>query len=194
MQESSQTEFYKTTYDSLYDIGYHQDPDYTHSFHLVEWLRASVDFETVVDVGCSQGAAIALLQKRGKYAVGLDPSLVAINKANAQGRPAFRGVAQDMPFPDNYADVVMSTDVMEHLRREDVDAAISECFRVAKSFIAMKIASYMESGGWGQKVGVPNLHLTIQPIEWWKAKFLSRGGELIYDVKDTFVLKLDDNS
>jgi 2-polyprenyl-3-methyl-5-hydroxy-6-metoxy-1,4-benzoquinol methylase len=190
MEGLSQTEFYQTVYDSLYKIGYHSRPEYSHAYGVIEYMIAELDFVTVIDLGASIGAAVNHLNMRGKEALGLETSLVAVNRASDLGRPVMWGEATRIPFADNSIDVVMSTDVMEHLKPEDVEQCISECHRVAKSFICMKISSEDEQAGWGKKVGVENLHLTVQPISWWIEQFLKPGGEVIYHEGDTFCLKL----
>jgi ubiquinone/menaquinone biosynthesis C-methylase UbiE len=151
-----------------------------------------LEFETIIDVGASTGAAVKRLINEGKNAMGIEPSLEAVNIADTYGRPILWGEANRIPFPNKHVDIVMSTDVFEHLEREDIDGAIAECFRVARKYIAMKIASFSESGGWGELVGVADLHLTQEPIEWWMERFLSHGGKTKYYFEDTFVLDIQE--
>ena len=188
IQDVNQTDFYSTVYNKLYAIGYHADPHYSHSYGLIEYLVRNCDFETILDVGASTGAAVERLKFFDKSALGLEVSFEAATRANHYGRSVLWGCATHIPFINRYCDVVMSTDTMEHIRPQDVDKVISEICRVAKKYIAMKICSMDEAAGWGQKVGVPNLHLTVKPIEWWIDKFLSHGGDLKFHNKDTFVI------
>lgn len=190
MKEPSRMESYSKVYDDLYKKGYHANPNYSHSYGLIELLCRNVMFDSVLDVGASVGAAVAEINRRGKVAVGVEASLVAVDKAKRLGRPVLWGEATKLPLPTNDVDVVMSTDVFEHLKPEDVDQAIAECHRVASKYIAMKIATKPEAGGWGKKVGVDDLHLTVRPIEWWKEKFLRLGDEIIYESNDIFVINL----
>lgn len=190
MSESIQNEFYERVYNNLYQIGYHADPNYSHSYPLIEWLLENVEFESIVDVGASTGAAVKELTDKGKAALGLEVSMEAVELAHKYGRSVIQGMAQKMPFPTNFCDVVMSTDVMEHLAPEHVADAISECHRVARLCIAMKIASFKEMGSWGDMVGVSDLHLTVKPIHWWIEQFLQFGGELIFHQGDVFIINL----
>ena len=193
MKEQSQMQSYSKTYDELYSLGYHSDPDYSHSYGVIELMFRELEFDTVLDVGASVGAAVSAINARGKQALGLEASLVAVNKAkqiDPLKRPVLWGKATKLPFPSKDFDIVMSTDVFEHLKPEDVEQAIAECQRVARKYIVMKIASLPEQAGWGKKVGVDDLHLTQQPIFWWKDKFLRMGDEIVFENKDSFVIKL----
>jgi SAM-dependent methyltransferase len=196
MEEQNLTGFYSAIYDKLYQLGYHSNPTYCHSYGVIEYLMRNCEFESILDVGSSIGAAVHMLTARGKNALGLEASLEAVNIANRYNRPVLWGTATRLPFANNNVDVVMSTDMMEHLKPEDVDKAVSEALRVARKYIAMKISSVNEQAGWGMKVGVPNLHLTVKPIEWWIEKFTKGGAQLQFHSKDMFILNLGngDNS
>lgn len=188
IQDVNQTNFYPIVYNKLYQIGYHADLNYSHSYGLIEYLCKHCEFKTILDIGASTGAAVEKLNARGKSALGLETSFFAVTRANQFKRPVLWGESTRIPFPNNHVDIVMSTDMMEHLRPEDVEQSISEACRVASKYVAMKISSMDEAAGWGKKVGVDNLHLTVQPIEWWQEKFLSHGGKLQFSSGDTFVI------
>ena len=198
IQDVNQTDFYSTVYNKLYAIGYHADPNYSHSYGLIEYLLKHCNFDTVVDVGASTGAAVHKLQFSGKSALGLEVSFEAATRAHHYGRPVLWGCVTKMPFVSEYSDVVMSTDMMEHLRENDVNQAVSEICRVAKKYVAMKICSMPEAAGWGKKVGVENLHLTVKPMDWWKdkfraaLKFLKKEYEFKLESGDVFVIEIVD--
>ena len=188
IQDVDQTDFYSTVYNKLYAIGYHADPNYSHSYGLIEYLLRECEFDTVLDVGASTGAAVHNLSFSGKSAMGLEVSFDAATRALYHGRPVLWGCATRIPLVNNYCDVVMSTDMLEHLRKEDVGQAIAEMCRVAKKYVALKICSLPEAAGWGKRVGVEDLHLTKKPIEWWIDEFLVHGGKVKYHQGDTFVI------
>lgn len=176
--------FYKHIYDTVYREGYHSDYNYSHSKSLCNWLEENIDFFSLLDVGCSHGWVIRRFPN--KMVRGIDVAEKAIEMA---GDLATLASVTDIPFPDKTFDVVHSTDMMEHLKPEDVDTAISEIRRVAKDYIAMKIATRVDQAGWKNYVG-HNLHLTIEGIPWWINKFSEEGDEVIYRNGDTFVLRL----
>jgi len=188
--EQSQTSFYQKVYDDLYSIGYHENPAYSHSYGLIEYMTKELRFKTVLDVGASIGAAVSTLRKYGKEAMGLEASLVAVNKADILNRPVMWGESTKLPFADKHVDVVMSTDMLEHLKPEDVDKTVEEFHRVARDYIAIKVSSEPERAGWGKRVGVDDLHLTQKPVYWWRNKFTEAGGTIIMALNDTFVIEL----
>lgn len=190
IEDVKRTDFYTTVYNKLYAIGYHSDPNYSHAYGLIEAMIEHCEFDSVLDVGASVGAAVEKLNSLGKSAIGLETSFIAMSRANQYGRPCLWGEATRIPFCNKHVDVVMSTDVMEHLRPEDVPEAVYECQRVAKKYIAMKVATQGEMAGWGKKVGVEDLHLTVEPIEKWKERFCRMGDEIIWEAGDSFIVKL----
>ena len=115
IQDVNQTDFYSTVYNKLYAIGYHADPNYSHSYGLIEYVLKNCDFDTALDVGASTGAAVHKLQFSGKSALGLEVSFEAATRAFHYGRPVLWGCVTKIPFVNNYCDLVMSTDMMEHL-------------------------------------------------------------------------------
>lgn len=84
----------------------------------------------VLDVGCGTGANLQLLSDMQFKAVGLDANSEAIRFCAAKGLSARLGSATDLPFPDQTFDVVLATDVIEHL--EDDAKALREIARVLK--------------------------------------------------------------
>jgi ubiquinone/menaquinone biosynthesis C-methylase UbiE len=89
----------------------------------------------IVDVGCGDGAAAQVAAQRnpGQHIVGVDWSAVAVRQARARGLRVVRaGVdGSSLPFASASADVVIMSEVIEHL--VDTDAALAEAFRVLRS-------------------------------------------------------------
>ncbi len=83
-----------------------------------------------LDIGCGTGANLRLLHDMRFRAVGLDASSDAIGFCAAKGLAAERGSATALPFPDQTFDVVLATDVIEHL--DDDAKALREIARVLK--------------------------------------------------------------
>jgi SAM-dependent methyltransferase len=88
----------------------------------------------VLDVGCGDGAAAAVAARRnpGHRLVGLDWSAGALGQARAAGIPLIRGGldAPGLPVADGRADVVIMSELIEHL--VDTDAALDEAHRVLR--------------------------------------------------------------
>ena len=88
----------------------------------------------VVDVGCGSGNLTLHSASKCKLAIGVDPSETAIqfcNSLKSNGHSIFIPAAGDaLPFPDEYADVVLFVEVIEHLNAPM--KIISEISRILK--------------------------------------------------------------
>jgi SAM-dependent methyltransferase len=87
---------------------------------------------TVVDVGCGDGAALAVAARvnRGHRFVGVDWSRDAVKQASSLGLTVLRGSVDLLPLANGSADVVIMSELIEHL--VDPDAAVAEAFRVLR--------------------------------------------------------------
>jgi SAM-dependent methyltransferase len=158
----------KQVYEDLYaNHGYHEDPNYSHSKPLARWCVNRLDFNSVLDVGCSAGWAINFFAQQGKDAKGIDVSASAIQHCREQGYKAYQKSVTEIA--DNY-DLIFSTDTMEHLHPDEVDAAIEAQHTCARKYIAVKICPRKDRASYKDKVGHP-LHQTIRPIPWWINKY-----------------------
>ena len=93
--------------------------------------------DTVVDVGCGEGAVCVYAGHRGAEVIGLDiePELVERAAAAMEKVPArsFRGIVSDadpIPLPDQIASVVVVTEVLEHV--DDPARILSELVRIGQ--------------------------------------------------------------
>ena len=88
----------------------------------------------ILDVGCGDGAAAVLAAQRnpGHRVIGLDWSAGSLGRARRLGLTVVRGGvdAPGLPFAAESADVVIMSELIEHL--VDTDAALDEAFRVLK--------------------------------------------------------------
>jgi SAM-dependent methyltransferase len=88
----------------------------------------------ILDIGCGDGAATALLARRAPAhtVVGADWSVQALEPARERGLTVLRaGIdAPGLPLPDRSLDVVVFSEVIEHL--VDTDAALEEIVRVLR--------------------------------------------------------------
>lgn len=92
--------------------------------------------ECVLNIGVGNGFLEALLQKNGKKVFALDPSTGAIEslkKYLGLGDAAARvGYSQKMPFADSSFDVVILSEVIEHLDSEILSMTLKEVRRVLR--------------------------------------------------------------
>jgi SAM-dependent methyltransferase len=86
----------------------------------------------ILDVGCSAGATICHLQARGyRQVTGIDISATAIERCRAQGLSDVHVMdGQDPAFPEGSFDVILASDVLEHV--PDERAAVGAWFRLLR--------------------------------------------------------------
>jgi SAM-dependent methyltransferase len=90
----------------------------------------------VLNIGVGNGGLERLLKDRGKKIFSLDPSEIAIQslRATLQLDPttAVVGESQNIPFNDGKFDVVVMSEVIEHLTHEIIAATLAEILRVLR--------------------------------------------------------------
>jgi SAM-dependent methyltransferase len=91
---------------------------------------AGVTPGTLLDVGCGSAGNTAAMARAGWQVTGLEHSPAAAGLAASRGVPVVRGDATRLPFADASFDLVMSTDVWEHV--EDDLAVAQEAYRVCR--------------------------------------------------------------
>ena len=105
---------------------------------LADVLQGSAGPAVVIDVGCGDGAALAAAaqhltarhHERHRFA-GLDWSADALGQARARGLTVLRGsVTPGLPVRDGAADVVIMSELIEHL--VDPDGAVAEVRRILR--------------------------------------------------------------
>ena len=85
----------------------------------------------VLEDGCGVGEYLAHLANHAKHAVGLDYEFERTLEARKKVAEVVCGAGEKLPFPDNYFDLVLSHEVLEHV--QDDQQAINEILRVLKS-------------------------------------------------------------
>lgn len=190
-------------YDALYAQGYHSNLNTTRAGEALKVfqgsLPASFGVRSVLDVGCSHGYAVNMLWSLGFVASGVDISSKAVEMAKKwRGEPEAqcvapcfaRGTATSIPWPSKSFDAIISTDALEHVEKNDTDAAVAELSRVARKMLVLKISrsgdfvtplqrkslvSYLHEKQ--QNESIPNnLHPSAYPPQWWIQKFESAHG------------------
>ncbi len=173
---------YQQLYDNLRAEGYHESEDHTsHLAPYIRWLQDKLNSQSVLDIGCSAGGSLSLLESGNRTAIGVDVSQLAVYKVQLLGRSVQLASATSLPFPDNSFELVVSADVFEHLHPDDAQQAVNEAIRVASKYIFMKIAEHEDVGKkWKEIAGHP-LHLTTKPIRWWMDMFAHAGKFIRYE-------------
>ena len=176
METSTQSEFYQWLYDRLYATGYHQDETMSHTIPVLKLLDPVLQYTSALDVGCSIGNAVKFLSNFGIPTQGVDISAVAIETARKRNLPCQVSCATKLPFGDGSFDLVISTDVLEHLVEQDIPVALREMTRVSKKYVVFKPSPRAEVNRTPLAVAkerfpelesIEQLHLTVRPIEWY---------------------------
>lgn len=192
---------YAKIYEYLYKVGYHAK-EKNHGKQYVKFICDNYKFNSILDVGCSNGIAVRDFRLYGKrLAMGIDASEIAVRYANEKylARQCITGLANDIPFKDNFFDAVFSCDVLEHLTPDDALIAVKELCRVAKNYLFLVIDGELERNREfidKAKIQFPkvfkevnNLHLTLWPLEKWIQLFREEGFDLIKKERQLIVME-----
>jgi SAM-dependent methyltransferase len=161
--------------DELYDERYYADID---PFMLVSApaisrsLKRELAPRSVIDVGCGAGALLASLEEVGVTCVGFDYAEAALERCRRSGLMARRLDIERDPIPPDRADVVVSTEVAEHLDEQRADRFVELLTTLAP--IAVVTAALPGQGGTD--------HVNEQPNDYWIEKFETRGFALDSDL------------
>jgi SAM-dependent methyltransferase len=155
-------------HDELYDAGFYRKYQ-DHKIggrQIVASLRRRYDFASAVDVGCGAGEILFELQSIGIAARGLERSQVALATCRKQGLVVRKFDLESDPPPGWTADLVISTEVAEHLPAFCADRYVSLMADMATLAVVVTAAPPGQ-GGTG--------HVNEQPYSYWIDKFERRG-------------------
>lgn len=130
-------------------------PDYGTSGHqwakVVAHLVQQVQAESILDYGCGKQTLAKALPQLA--ITGYDPAMPGLNT---------------IPSP---ADVVVCTDVLEHVEPEFIENVLDDLARVTAKVALVTVATRpaVKTLADGR-----NAHLTVQPLSWWRSHFEER--------------------
>lgn len=97
--------------------------------------------KTILDVGCGEGFSLNKLHENnvGEKLEGIDYSkeAISIGKKLFPNLSLKQGSIYNLPYKDNTFDIVLSTEVLEHL--ENPKKALQEILRVSKKYILVSV-------------------------------------------------------
>lgn len=164
---------YLMKYGELYsEYWSHTDRFGESSFHNATQLAQQIVRLTggtrVLDVGSGMGALVRAFLAMGIDAQGVDVSEVAVTHSESMTPGRFvTGSILDLPFEDDAFDIVVSTDCLEHIAREDVPKALLELHRVCSKSIYLNIATRPDRDN--------RWHLTVESQSWWENQLFDSG-------------------
>lgn len=155
--------------DELYDGHYYDhvvDPLMLASADAISRsIQRELGPRSVIDVGCGTGALMLALEQRGLSCVGFDQAGAALERCRQRGVSAHRLDIEHDPFPSERADVVVSTEVAEHLPESAADRFVE----LLTTLAPIAVVSAAPPGSSGKD------HVNEQPAEYWIEKFDERG-------------------
>ena len=92
----------------------------------------------ILEVGANSGNQLALLQKMGfknLYGMEINEYAVDLARKRLHGINIIQGSGFDIPFKDNFFDLVYTAGVLIHISQNDVDKIMSEMYRCSNKYI-----------------------------------------------------------
>ena len=145
----------------------------------------------ILEVGSNIGNQLLCLQKMGfynLYGIELQSYAVELSKSRTKGINIIQGEASDIPFKDNYFNMVFTSGVLIHISPPDLVDVMKEIYRCTRGYI-FGLEYYSENPTEIEYRGHQNLL--------WKMNFASKYLELFDDldlVKEEKIKYLDNEN
>ena len=108
--------------------------------NLVNLTQAKT-VDSILDVGCGEGFTLNRLKENGigKKLEGIEylDTAIALGKKTYSDIKITKGTIYDLPYGDNSFDLVLCTEVLEHL--EEPQEALKELVRVSKKYLVISV-------------------------------------------------------
>ncbi len=127
--------------------------------------------DKVLDIGCGVGALVEQFNKLGYQAIGVDVNKEAIKNSIYLKNCFLVQTTAKLPYHDNYFDLVVSREVLEHIPADQIDACINEWDRVS----AGKMIHIIAVTERGPSATDDITHVNVQFEKWWIKKFMKHG-------------------
>lgn len=103
-----------------------------------EFLDALPRDIKILEVGANVGAQLNALQKmsfKNLFGIDINRQAIEASKANLKGIDIILASLLNIPFKDNYFDLVFTSGVLIHISPDDVKKAIQEIVRCSKKYV-----------------------------------------------------------
>ncbi|MDR2091729.1 MAG: class I SAM-dependent methyltransferase [Azoarcus sp.] len=108
--------------------------NFSGSHGRLEFLARKLASNTkVLNIGIGNGYLETIAHAKGVDIHSLDPSEKAVSQIRQKlnlGEKVQTGYSQKIPFPGNFFDTVIMSEVLEHLNDETLDSTLSEVYRI----------------------------------------------------------------
>jgi len=101
-------------------------------------MNLGLENKKILEVGCNVGNQLRMLQKMGfnyLYGVELQPYAVQRAKDLTKGINIIQGVGDDLPFKDEYFDLVFTSGVLIHIAPNTLPDIVKEITRCSKKYV-----------------------------------------------------------
>lgn len=167
-------------HDEIYDSTYYAEKVEPSIRASAATMAGSIvrDFapRNVADVGCGTGTLLAALQERGVEVKGYEYSTAGIELCRGRGLDVTRFDIEHDPVPDERFDLVISTEVAEHLPESCADRYL-DILTALSNTVVLTAATPGQPG---------NDHVNLQPNEYWIDKLADRGFPLDQETTSTW--------
>jgi SAM-dependent methyltransferase len=163
----------------LYDKRFFEKhDDWRHEYvAIADLLYTSLRFDSVLDLGCGNGFILARLHELGKEIHGVDGSLHALEATPAEIKGRVRWHDLTVPFSGGTFDLVVCTEVAEHLEAQFADTLVDTICSASRGSVYFTAATPGQRG---------NYHFNEQPHSYWIEKFSLRGFQLNRELTHAF--------
>ena len=136
-------------------------------------LLKKKDAERILDLGCGSGRHSVYLAKQGFNVYGIDIAKSGIKIAkewlkeeDLKADLKIRDIYQELPYPDNFFDAIISTQTLHHARIERIRKLIGEMERILKpkGLIFVTVRRALRAKGWKKN------KIVIHKWKGWKKK------------------------
>lgn len=139
------------------------------------------EFDEALDVGCGIGYGIAKFRMLNKKIWGCDiANLTEKWKQIHIDQYCRVAPAHHIPFKAGRFDLVLCSDVLEHIPEPLIDDTFKELYRVGNGRYFFHVHSEEEHGENNvTSQGIFNPHILIKPEQWWRDKIEGHGFEIL---------------
>ena len=95
-------------------------------------------FNNILEIGSNIGNQLLLLQQMGYdnlWGIDVSQYAIKISKENTDDINIIKASVFDIPYKDNYFDLVFTSGVLIHINPDDINKALDEIYRVSNKYI-----------------------------------------------------------
>jgi len=122
-----------------YDNLFLKDLGVSRTSQINEFL-SNINVDRILEVGSNIGIQLLYLRRKGfKKLYGIEINRYAIEKSkevtNGRAIDIIEGSALDIPFKDDYFDLVFTSEALIHISPNDINQVLDEIYRTTKKYI-----------------------------------------------------------